>query len=816
MTKKLLSVMMAATMLFATSCQQDEVLAPNNGEEALVQVNLSTPQIATRAYSDGQTATHLQYAVYDEAGNELTALTVTDETINLKKTVNFKLTNGNKYTLVFWAAAPNAPYAIDFGAKTMTVDYTAVVGNDENRDAFINDTTIIVNGNANLDIHLRRPFAQLNIGTSDLEASKNAGYEVTATKISVPVYTTLDIISGEVDGETTFTYDWAALPQGEKFPVDGYDYLAMNYLLVDADKEIRDVKFEYTNGSVNKERTFGSIPVQRNFRTNIYGDLFTNDLLVNVEIIPVYDEPANDVIVNADGSIVMTVANADDLQDAINRAVGNTTIRFSADIPAVTRATGAVEISIVQKEGVNLTIDGAKHKFDGVFTVNGDARANGEETLTFTNINFETEGQDFTFISAPSKVNGRYNYSHNVTIDGCNFKGNHTVGSASLTGTYNFVMKNCKATNMHSLLQTQSCDNNVLVESVATIGCKNGVSFGNTAYPVLRKSTIVADGYGVRADGNASRGDLVIDGVTIKAAQPVIVRKVTTSTYNVTLKGNNELTTDKEYQVIFTNGDDDAAYVAPTGAYKFIGDPDIKVFPALEVADNNDDLSAAVKEGGVVYVGAGEFKMPGGFGADVTLVCDEGTVFTGTSSLNINGATVVGATFSNPSGAVVSQKINGIFKGCTFDGYNALRYTYAGETVVFEDCVISGSLYGVHFDGGANDVIFRNCEISGFNGLGAELTMVTFENCTFKGNGKSGYNGANLWGSAKLVNCNFVFDGTTSNEWIDCIGADKTYEFVNCKVNGVDYTEINYQDYAGTIFSRSHTAVTINGKTCQL
>ncbi|MBQ5750782.1 MAG: hypothetical protein IIV86_05575, partial [Bacteroidaceae bacterium] len=174
MTKKLLSVMMAATMLFATSCQQDEVLAPNNGEEALVQVNLSTPQIATRAYSDGQTATHLQYAVYDEAGNELTALTVTDETINLKKTVNFKLTNGNKYTLVFWAAAPNAPYAIDFGAKTMTVDYTAVEGNDENRDAFINDTTIIVNGNANLDIHLRRPFAQLNIGTSDLKASENA------------------------------------------------------------------------------------------------------------------------------------------------------------------------------------------------------------------------------------------------------------------------------------------------------------------------------------------------------------------------------------------------------------------------------------------------------------------------------------------------------------------------------------------------------------------------------------------------------------------------------------------------------------------
>ena len=187
MTKKLLSVMMAATMLFATSCQQDEVLAPNNGEEALVQVNLSTPQIATRAYSDGQTATHLQYAVYEKVNGEwveLPALTKTQETINLKKTVNLKLTTGNEYTLVFWAAAPNAPYTIDFGAKTMTVDYTKVKGNDENRDAFINDTTIIVNGNANLDIHLRRPFAQLNIGTSDLEASKNAGYEVVSVSMT--------------------------------------------------------------------------------------------------------------------------------------------------------------------------------------------------------------------------------------------------------------------------------------------------------------------------------------------------------------------------------------------------------------------------------------------------------------------------------------------------------------------------------------------------------------------------------------------------------------------------------------------------------
>ena len=121
----------------------------------------------------------------------------------------------------------------------------------------------------------------------------------------------------------------------------------------------------------------------------------------------------------------------------------------------------------------------------------------------------------------------------------------------------------------------------------------------------------------------------------------------------------------------------------------------------------------------------------------------------------------------------------------------------------------------MHFDGGANDVIFRNCTLSGFNALGAALTMVTFEGCTFKGNGKSGYNGANLWGSAKMINCEFTFDGTTNKEWIDCKGEDKTYEFTNCTVNGVKYTSDNYKTFK-KIFLRNHVDIKINGLGCNL
>jgi uncharacterized protein YjbI with pentapeptide repeats len=236
-----------------------------------------------------------------------------------------------------------------------------------------------------------------------------------------------------------------------------------------------------------------------------------------------------------------------------------------------------------------------------------------------------------------------------------------------------------------------------------------------------------------------------------------------------------------------------------------------------EVAKTADELNNALQSNAsYIYLAAGEYKFPANtlFKAGQTLICEEGVVFTGLSKLNIKGATVIGAKFSNPSGTAVDQTINGTFKNCTFEGNNALRWCYAGETVVFENCVFSGSVYGIHFDGGANDATFRNCQISGFNAFGAKLTQLTLEGCKFVGNGKSGYNGANLWGNAELINCEFTFDGTTATEWIDCCGANKTYKFENCTVNGNPFTSDNYKNFK--IYSSEDVTVKINGVDCEM
>ena len=236
--------------------------------------------------------------------------------------------------------------------------------------------------------------------------------------------------------------------------------------------------------------------------------------------------------------------------------------------------------------------------------------------------------------------------------------------------------------------------------------------------------------------------------------------------------------------------------------------------PATTSAELKDSIDK-MEEGETVVVAEGNYGTFPEVGKNVTIYCEEGTVFEGKSGLSINGSTVVGATFSNPGDTAATSTINGSFKDCDFVGGNGLRWAYAGETCYFENCLFEGSLYGAHFDGGANDVTYKNCVLSGFNAFAGAITQLTFDGCTFK-DGPSAYNGANLWGSTTFKNCEFTFDGSASTEWIDCISTTGTYKFDNCTINGVPYTAENYKDFLDYIWSRNEITVKINGTDCEL
>lgn len=294
MMKKILCGMMAFAMLFATSCENDTEIGV--AETSNVAIKVGMPEIS-RAYSDGTTATVLQYAVYDAEGNELEDLTVTDGTINGTATVSLQLATGNTYAVVFWAAAPEAPYTVDFATKSVAVNYEGVKSNDENLDAFCKYQEFTVTGPMSVDVELTRPFAQLNIGAADFADAASAGFVPTASAVTVKnVYSTLDLATGAVSDEVEVTFAENAVPAEEVFPVAGNEYIAMNYLLVAADKEVVEVEFTYTDGVDEKSRTVGSVPVQRNHRTNIYGNILTSKVDVNIEINPDYEDPNFDII----------------------------------------------------------------------------------------------------------------------------------------------------------------------------------------------------------------------------------------------------------------------------------------------------------------------------------------------------------------------------------------------------------------------------------------------------------------------------------------------------------------------------------------
>ena len=287
----------AAAALLMTSCNDEMDNGLKTGDEGTVTFTAQLPsEMGTRAFADGLTAKHLQYAVY-EAGQSTPLKVFGDETtvvgeaemVNLKKSVTLKLTSGKSYDVIFWAdATTDSPYTFNPASQKVSVDYSKVNNNSDNCDAFFKKETITVSGNQSVDVKLTRPFAQVNIGTDDFDAAKASGLEVTQTEVVAKAFATLNLATGEVADEADRTFTMKAIPTASdgEFPVaGGYKYLSMDYLLVGADKATVDVAFNYGGP---QSRTFTNVPVQRNYRTNIYGSLLTNTTDFNVVIEPAF------------------------------------------------------------------------------------------------------------------------------------------------------------------------------------------------------------------------------------------------------------------------------------------------------------------------------------------------------------------------------------------------------------------------------------------------------------------------------------------------------------------------------------------------
>ena len=315
MNRKLfLGMFVAAGMLLATSCSKDELDTASSGNEAQVTFSLGLEgHIATRAISDGKSADKLVYAVFDENGNRITGIEQIEKTgVSFPTTETLVLAKGQTYKVAFWAQDADCSAYDVADDMNVTVSYEGA-NNDETRDAFFKTETFTVTGSTSIDVELKRPFAQINVGVEETDWTAAVASGITIQNSSVTIQnaaTKINLVTGAVSEPTKVTYSLATIPMedlkvdvnGDKNIGDGeiYKWLSMSYILVNDESEngaakatLEGLKFTFSPNSGNEiilEDGLNSIPVQRNWRTNILGKLLTGDITFNISIDEMYED----------------------------------------------------------------------------------------------------------------------------------------------------------------------------------------------------------------------------------------------------------------------------------------------------------------------------------------------------------------------------------------------------------------------------------------------------------------------------------------------------------------------------------------------
>ena len=377
----------AALTLLAVSCNKEHTAEVPDGQLVDVTFTAALPgEMATKALGDGQTAKTLHVSVYENDA-EKTKLELDKKATftDLKTQVTFSLVKGKTYNFVFWAQNEDATcYDID-DLKNVKISYEGAEANDETRDAFYaTRKELKVNGALTETIKLYRPFAQVNFGTADYADAVAAGFKpvksvFTATDVA-NVFDTFNA-EGKVEGTATdkVTFTEAALP-GETLVTKTGDYtwMTMNYIIPvgkQGEKHISNVSAEFvTEAGVSVAASAPQAPVQNNYRTNIIGNLLTSQVIFNIEIVPIFNEPDNDIdLVNiknveslkalfATGGEAILAADLD-LGETVSVAAGKEvtldlngkTISNTTDI----WNTAANDWSLLSVRGGSLTIKGA-------------------------------------------------------------------------------------------------------------------------------------------------------------------------------------------------------------------------------------------------------------------------------------------------------------------------------------------------------------------------------------------------------------------------------------------------------------------------
>ncbi|MBQ5402117.1 MAG: hypothetical protein IIU16_04280, partial [Bacteroidales bacterium] len=215
---------------------------------------------------------------------------------------------GVKYQFVFWAQKPGQ-FTISDANLTIPANKLSTMMNNDAFDAFYAFKAVDPKEeDFSADVTLYRPFAQINVGASAADIAVAQANKVDVAGNLKTSYTikgvknTLNLLTGAVSGSENVTYTAATAPTDNITATDGSAYrrIAMVYVLAAPQSATVPVTVNVQskqNGSVNVNfsREVPNVPVRRNHRTNIVGEIFSLQGTFNVLVDANFDRPDTDV-----------------------------------------------------------------------------------------------------------------------------------------------------------------------------------------------------------------------------------------------------------------------------------------------------------------------------------------------------------------------------------------------------------------------------------------------------------------------------------------------------------------------------------------
>ena len=285
MKKILLFASALAGLFLAGSCQKETLESAAQGS---VTYEITLPDGPQTKGEAGYELYDLHYEVYRINGTAIDKLyhnrvDMPKEGLNLP----LDLLNDQTYTVIFWAQEKGSPW-ID-ASDLQNIQLKESVSNNDHRDAFCAvDANFSHDGAQSRKVTLTRPFAQVNIATT----VNNVSYDITPKNSLVTfrnIPTGYNLLEGETNTTTEVTFGLNDIP-GNTITVNGTSYttVAMNYVLV-ADSNIDEVYYEIETANGTVKNAIPSVPVKKNYRTNIIGNLLTSNATYTIELKPGFE-----------------------------------------------------------------------------------------------------------------------------------------------------------------------------------------------------------------------------------------------------------------------------------------------------------------------------------------------------------------------------------------------------------------------------------------------------------------------------------------------------------------------------------------------